>query len=163
MSSRGFALVFVLVLLASSYIVSTLPVKADSRTIIVPDDFPNIQEAIANANSGDTVFVRNGIYAEGIIIDKAISLAGEDTRNTIINGGVVMKGVSMKTSSAFVDETIVFSRKAENQLMVNNLVSKSNVYQCNFIMPKTTVLLINSSDVTISGLTIKGGDNHIRP
>ena len=45
--------------------------------------------------------------------------------------------------------------------MVNNLVSKSNVYQCNFIMPKTTVLLINSSDVTISGLTIKGGDNHI--
>lgn len=111
MSSRGFALVFVLVLLASSYIVSTLPVKADSRTIIVPDDFPNIQEAIANANSGDTVFVRNGIYAGGIIIDKAISLAGEDTRNTIINGGVVMKGVSMKTSSAFVDETIVFHGK----------------------------------------------------
>ena len=94
-------------------------------------------------------------------MDKAISLTGEDMRNTIINGGIVMKGISTKTSSGSIDTIIVVSSKVAGQPVVNNLLSKSNVYECNFIPPKTTVLLINSSDVTISGLTVKGGDNGI--
>ncbi len=158
---KGLALVIVLFFLTSSCIILALPVRADSRTIVVPDDFSNIQDAITNANSGDTVFIRNGIYAGGIIVDKAISLTGEDMRNTIINGGIVMKGISAKTSSGSIDTTIVVSSKAADQQAVNNLFSKSNVYECNFIPPKITVLLINSSDVTISGLTVKGGDNGI--
>jgi parallel beta-helix repeat protein len=155
---KSLSLLIVLVFLALSSLISTLPVKADSRTIIVPDNFSSIQAAIVDANSGDTVLVRNGVYAGGIVIDKAISLKGEDTRNTIINGGVVMAGITMKTSSGSINDV---SSKAENQLVLNNLASKPNFYETNFIPPKTTVMLIISSDVTISGLTVKGGDNGI--
>lgn len=61
-----------------------------ANTITVPDDYSTIQVAIAHANKGDTVFVRNGIYNIGentlIIIDKTISLIGENPKKTIIFG-----------------------------------------------------------------------------
>ena len=62
------------------------PVKAEPRTIIVPDDYPTIQEAINVANLGDTVSVRNGTYYEHIVVNKSISLIGENKENTIIDG-----------------------------------------------------------------------------
>jgi nitrous oxidase accessory protein NosD len=54
------------------------------KTITVPDDYPTIQAAIDNASPSDTVFVRNGIYRETIIINKALTLIGENPNNTII-------------------------------------------------------------------------------
>ena len=155
---KPLSLLIVLVFLTSSCLISTLPVKADSRTIIVPDNFSSIQAAVTDAKSGDTVLLRNGVYSGGIVIDKAISLIGEDMLKTIINGGVVMTGISLKTHPGSAEATFP---KEENQRVVTNLFSKSDVYPINFLLPKTTVLLVNSSDVTISGLTVKGGDNGI--
>jgi parallel beta-helix repeat protein len=66
--------------------------KAQSpKTIVVPDDFSTIPEAIQAANDGDTIFVRSGTYYTNtsdqvIIIDKSVSLIGEDPENTIIDG-----------------------------------------------------------------------------
>jgi len=57
-----------------------------SNTIVVPDDYPTIQEAIDNADFGDTVFVRSGTYSERLYISKSINLIGEDKNNTIIDG-----------------------------------------------------------------------------
>ena len=55
--------------------------------IIVPDDYPTIQDAIDNANEYDTIFIRVGIYNEKIIIDvNAIQLIGEDLSYTVIDG-----------------------------------------------------------------------------
>jgi len=62
------------------------PVKAEPRTIIVPDDYPTIQEAINAANPRDTVSVRNGTYYEHVVVNKSISLIGENKENTIIDG-----------------------------------------------------------------------------
>jgi parallel beta-helix repeat protein len=62
------------------------PVKAYGNTLTVPNDYPTINDAIANATDGDTVLVRQGMYNETIVIDKAITLRGEDTNRTIING-----------------------------------------------------------------------------
>lgn len=79
---------FVLVSLTASCFIVPLPVKAGSRTFVVPDDYPTIAAAIGNATDGNTIFVKNGIY-EGIqnqtlSINKTISLIGEDPKSTII-------------------------------------------------------------------------------
>ncbi|MCJ7560901.1 hypothetical protein MUO79_09860 [Candidatus Bathyarchaeota archaeon] len=60
-------------------------VKADSKTIFVPDDYPTISAAVAKASDGDTIFVENGTYNEpSLEIDKSIRLIGEDKNNTVI-------------------------------------------------------------------------------
>src|SRR4030042_6426914 len=58
-----------------------------ASTIIVPDDYSTIQGAINGASDGDTVFVRAGTYHEHVIVNKTVSLVGEDVSTTIIDGG----------------------------------------------------------------------------
>jgi len=66
-------------ILLTGFVSLTLPVEiVEARTIIVPDDYPTIQEAINNANDGDTIYVRNETYYENVIVHKAVSLVGED-------------------------------------------------------------------------------------
>jgi parallel beta-helix repeat protein len=60
--------------------------------------YQNIQDAIDNASSGDTVFVFNGLYPEHVLIpgiyheyaleNKTINLIGEDKNNTIVDGPI---------------------------------------------------------------------------
>jgi parallel beta-helix repeat protein len=66
-------------------------------TITVPDNCPTIQEAINNASEGDTVFVRNGVYQQRVIVNKTLSLIGENTETTVLDWGVVIEadGVSV--------------------------------------------------------------------
>ena len=58
------------------------------RTITVPDDYPTIQEAINAANQGDTVYVKAGTYYESIVLDKTLSLMGENRSTTVIDGNM---------------------------------------------------------------------------
>ena len=60
-------------------------VKAEPTTIIVPDDYPTIQEAINNANEGDTIYVKVGTYYENVVVNKSLSLVGENRSTTIID------------------------------------------------------------------------------
>jgi len=45
-----------------------------------------IQDLIDNASAGETIYIPGGIYYENIVINKSISLIGEDKDNTIIDG-----------------------------------------------------------------------------
>ena len=83
------ALLLALFVIAVFFIVLPLPVNAGSRTIVVPEDYQTISVAIENAAEGDTIFVREGTYMgpinQTLVIDKAITLSGEDEKTTIIN------------------------------------------------------------------------------
>jgi parallel beta-helix repeat protein len=61
-------------------------VKAEPETVVVPDDYQMIRWAIGNATEGDTIFVKSGVYNETLLIEKSLSLIGEDQSTTIING-----------------------------------------------------------------------------
>jgi parallel beta-helix repeat protein len=52
----------------------------------VPIDYPTIQAGINAAASGDTVLVDSGIYFENVVINKTVSLAGQNKAITIIDG-----------------------------------------------------------------------------
>jgi parallel beta-helix repeat protein len=82
------AILLVLVLVASSASFSP-NVQAQNRTIVVPDHYSTIEAATANANNGDTIFIREGTYEgspnQTLMINKAITLHGEDENTTIMN------------------------------------------------------------------------------
>jgi parallel beta-helix repeat protein len=85
---KKIVVVLSLALLTSNSILF-LPTKAQSKTIIVPDDYTKIQDAVDHANVGDTVFVKKGTYHLpaahiGLNINKSISLIGENNQDTII-------------------------------------------------------------------------------
>jgi len=65
--------------------------NSDGKTLYFggsgPGDYSSIQEAIDDANPGDTIFVKAGIYKEHLTISKTdITLQGESKYNTILDG-----------------------------------------------------------------------------
>jgi nitrous oxidase accessory protein len=60
--------------------------EAEARTIVVPDDYSSIQEAIYNADEGDSIFVRSGTYIGTLDINKSVAIIGENKSDTIIDG-----------------------------------------------------------------------------
>jgi parallel beta-helix repeat protein len=84
--SKRLTLSLLLVCLILQSTVAFLPAQAASITIIVPTDYPTIQQAIDYASSGDTVFVKTGTYEECVSINKSLSLIGEDKTKTTIKG-----------------------------------------------------------------------------
>jgi len=69
-----------------------------SHVIQVPMHFLTIQEAIQAANLGDTIHVSPGTYYEHVVINKAVTLAGENMTNTIIDGSGTWRVVQIRKS-----------------------------------------------------------------
>ena len=58
-----------------------------STTIVVPDDFPTIQEAVNSAAEGSTISVRPGVYNESITISTSqLKIMGNSADSTVITG-----------------------------------------------------------------------------
>jgi len=75
-------------LLLIGLLISTFEVRLvkTESTIIVPDDYSTIQDAINAASNGDTIFVRNGTYIENVVVNKSVSVIGECREGTIVDG-----------------------------------------------------------------------------
>jgi len=92
MMNKHVVCVSILLSLLSASLLNVSVIKADSALtafseIVVPDEYSTIQEAIDNAVDGDIVFVRAGTYCEHVIVDKMLSLMGEDANTTVVDGG----------------------------------------------------------------------------
>lgn len=59
--------------------------NAESNTIVVPDDYSSIQDAINNAVEGDTILIKKGTYVENPVVNKSVSLVGEYRDLTVID------------------------------------------------------------------------------
>ncbi len=62
-----------------------------AKNIIIVDcngngNYTTIQDAINNASNGDIIYVWAGVYYENLIVNKTVTLIGNGTKNTIING-----------------------------------------------------------------------------
>ncbi len=72
------------------FILATIPkvsiVKAEVKTIVVPDDYPTIQAAINHADEADIVLVYSGAYYENVIVNKTLSIKSQSgAKDTIVH------------------------------------------------------------------------------
>jgi nitrous oxidase accessory protein len=98
MKKSASALIFFLFL---SIFMISLPqigiVKSEAKMIVVPEDYTSIQEAIDSADAGDTVFVKSGLYYQTAIINKSLSLVGENEETTIIDANGITTVIYIET------------------------------------------------------------------
>jgi len=113
------------------------PAYAAPSTLIVRNG-ESIQEAINNASSGDIIYVLSGTYQENIVINKSITLIGENRENTIIDGGGIGNVISIQFSDVNISGfTIqngdpsrgcgIYAERARNVVISNNNIKTNYV------------------------------------
>ena len=107
---KAIALASVFLSLVTLFLISPQFIKADSKTLTIPNDYPTISEALNQSNNGDIIYIKAGTYFENLNISKRISLVGQNPNSTILRGGIVVR-----TSDVVIDslDIIGFGRWAQ--------------------------------------------------
>ena len=141
----------------------------------------SIQDAVNSAQSGDTIFVHAGTYYENVVVNKTVSLIGENKHTTIIDGGAVQFDVLYVTANnvtvsgftlqrgghdGYPDRRGVYLYSSNNNIS-NNIIrmnvegifvcmSNNNIFKNNSIHANTRngIWLFSSSNNIITGNTI---------
>jgi len=140
-------------------------VKAETKTIVVPDDYSIIQEAVDAASENDIVFVKSGTYNESVSIDVAISLIGEDPATTTIIGDLRLSGTVVLIRHNNVNVTgftIQPSAYSWTRRGVHLLhVSYCNVFGNVILKNEEGIWIYGSSSNNITGNTVSGHSSGI--
>ncbi len=149
-----------------SLVVGVQSAESGSVTIVVPDDYSTIREAINAASDGDTIFVKSGVYYVDedtqIVVDKTLSLTGEDPENTIIRGlfnttysrpdavqvaapNVTISGFTITNCSVGIEVANYYHEPYPSgcKIINNNIVNNSEG-----IRPQRNDLLISGNNIT---------------
>jgi len=166
----------IIVLLFSSMIPTMIGDCTISRaTVFVDDDailswydsthVRTIQEGINNATIGDTVYVYNGTYYEHVIINKTITLIGENKTTTIIDGSdsgdVITTQVDNITISLFTirnagNQPISYAGiliESNNNQITDTIIKNNDIYG---------IYIVSSNDNTIENNNLNDNGEGIR-
>ena len=127
--------------------------------------YQHILEGVLNAIDGDTVYVLSGEYHENIVIDKTISLYGENRSSTVIDGmyseviihtiedGVAIEQFTIRNSGGFIGNAGI---KLDSNY---NIVNKCTIYRT-----KTGVYVNETKNNEINNCTFytNGEGIHLR-
>jgi parallel beta-helix repeat protein len=99
-----------------------------TRLITVPTDYPTIQAALDKTVDGDTVLVKRGTYAENPVVNKSISLIGEDRDTTEVD---VTTGLRIQSENVTV-KGFTIRGKGGNGILAGTGISLEISY-CNIL------------------------------
>ena len=163
-----------MILILTAFLFTFPKVEAESKTIVVPEDYSAIQEAVSNAADGDTVLVKNGIYPVDenttIVISKTLSLIGEDPANTVILGasstyyenGFAIRlaapniNISGFTITNFRVAIAIINYNAEPYPSGCKIINNNIVNNSEGIRPQRNNLLISENNITKNNSGITG-------
>ena len=116
-------------------------IGVSAATITVDDSggaqYTKIQDAIDDADVGDTILVYNGTYHESITINKKISIIGEDKHSSVIDA--CGKDFAVKITSDYVIFENFF---VKNAAYVESFPPENNTAHFIFIEKEICFLII---------------------
>jgi parallel beta-helix repeat protein len=160
-------------LLATLFLVECeISVKASPDIIHVPDDYRKIQWAVGNASEGATILVHAGTYYGRIIVNKSLSLVGEDRDSTIIDGNetesvivitannVSVKGFMIRSSGSGEYNSGVFIDNSRGNHITSNVITKNRnaIY---FQFSSNNVVLDNKIENNYAGISLYSSVNNL--
>lgn len=139
-------------------VLDTQSAKAEPTTIVVPDDYSTIQEAVDAADPRDTIYVRAGTYLEHVSINKGVFLLGENRITTIVDGEprgtVIHVDASNVIISGFTIQNGDYGIYIDDSESVH--ISDNHIVNCGFASPQAGIAVYLSHNVTISNNGILG-------
>ncbi len=127
-------LIIIILTLTAQLIPLTGTIQA--ATIVVPDNYRSIQEAVDKAAPGDSIIVNEGTYSENIVVSKPLSIrSSKGPASTIVRAGLANKPVfnilstdkvtlSGFTATGSNDAGVILSN-ARNALLNNNITTRN--------------------------------------
>jgi len=116
--------------------------NAEGSTITVDDDgeadYRTIQEAINSAGTGDTILVLEGTYLENVVVNRTVTLTGNDSANTIIDGerkddvviinvdGVSMSHFTVTASGGYSNKDGILVESDDNEIFDTVVINNGN-------------------------------------
>jgi hypothetical protein len=131
---------FVLLVVFSALVLSKLVyVGFCSDKVITVNPGESINAALNTANDGDTILVKSGSYSEsGILVNKSVTIVGENEENTIIDGGGTTQDIFHVTA---------------NNVVIENLTLQNTNFTA--YPPAPAARLFNVANVTLQKIVIK--------
>ncbi|MGO8806557.1 MAG: NosD domain-containing protein [Candidatus Bathyarchaeia archaeon] len=141
---------------------ATIHESKASKTLTVPEEYPTISAAVSQASAGDTVFVQSGVYHENVVIDKPLTLEGQNNTDTSIIGSggstptavLVLAADNVKVSG-FTIESLNYSQTAMYAYGIwvegDNCTITSNIVQNTY----TGIFCSTQAYTTITQNTVK--------
>ena len=129
-----------------------------------------IQDLIDNASVGDTIYIPSGTYYENIIINKSISLVGEDKNTTIIDGceigdvvyissdWVNVSGFTIRNCSYYEHGIMLYS--TNNSTIMDNIISDNTIGLYQVLCVNNTISGNNISSNKYWGIGLDIGTNY---
>ncbi len=139
-------------------IISSQNVYAEEKTSIIyvggsgEGNYTSIQTAINNANSGDIIFIYNNIYLENIIIDKSVTIVGQEKESCIIDGTKTDNVITLNAENIYMDNLTILNskRNIDNNPLTYAGISikkdKNIISNCNIENNDIGVNLFNASN-----------------
>ncbi|UCE36787.1 MAG: right-handed parallel beta-helix repeat-containing protein, partial [Thermoplasmata archaeon] len=161
-----FSMVFFLILSSLIVIDITIDLVTTARGVVIyvggggSENHSTIQEGIDAADDGDVVFVYNGTYFEHVIVNKSISLIGEDRSKTYIDGnwnGDVVKivvdsvnisGFNIRRSGANWNDSGIELDNVQNCRISNNIITFNDNYGIFLNSSKRNQIIDNIASVS---------------
>ena len=131
------SLALVAILLSVFWMVN-FQVNQASSTLMVPDQYPSISEAVNHASAGDIILIKDGVYQENVVVDKPLTIKGQGNATILGKGGVAP--VAVMTLSA--DNIVVSGLTIQS-------IKSSNATQTAY------GVVVNGDRCTITGNTIQ--------
>ncbi len=137
MFRKGLVFGIIFLFVGAGIIPSTVGIQKEKKSIQIIGSPGYIQDLIDNASDGDTIFIPSGIYYENIVINKRISLVGENKNTTIIDGNntgivvdVIANWVNIREFTIQNGDYGIELRSNGNTIKSNSIIYNNNYGIC---------------------------------